>query len=598
LIRLRSSSRPVNFVDELPADNTGYFTVFNDDLSFAKRPGYVSIRSITRNAWKYWSSEIEDHYFRIAAFFADNNRFWWLVDAHRFHFLPSESQTNIKLLLFCRAVKNWDKSKTVSEPTDKTPALSIVGAPDSARFHLSESDPDNTNSLVRSSTVVCKELVKWCKTLAKNAAIYKHSLHLIRHHVFQKRPRLSFYNLIVFSEAIDSSPSTGFDYYYGAIHPIIDTTIPRSIKVCTTPIPHSLFEKEEPSKQTGYIYLLDFLTASNLVRSLLLTHYLTLKVCIRYLIYWFGKSDTSREKYLLLDFVLQQVRPTSIFENFCVYFAAKDLLQQTGTKQVLLQYEEKSREKALIMAGHQFKVDVVGYAVHPMGFAFSALKDCNHFDRPCPDHYAVCGSSMLEFLSEWGNKPTKQIVVWGSGKTGQLSPLKITKFGLPMRVLLLPSYTLEVDVFYNWILSKEYFHEYFEFFVKNNPLNRSEQWVKCLDSIKNRFDFVHEFSGKLGEAFQLADLAIYSSTSAGLLAGRYGTIGILADLADLYQVNSCLHEAPPLICRSSDDLVKTIRRLCACDTRELEEIYNQQHQFESKLFSPISEVNIRNTFVS
>jgi hypothetical protein len=564
------------------------FLLYDYDEKKANYPNVVSLRKLIRDKWPEWSKVIEKRYLYFSDQFCSKTRFWWLSEASRLNFLSWGSQKQIKPLLFRWALHACATGK---EDLDFCESITEGGLPAGlAKYVLGEGnltrecnlrERDSTLSIrtVRRLAICFKSVLKTVNTI----------LQVFFYHVLASDPVAKGNNsILLMSEELDGSRTKGREYYFGLVYEAVRKSTEQVTSVCTSKRnTWRGYEQSSDGEVENGLWALNFLSTLGFLKALVSQTCFVVSFSIMH--FKCRRASNREEDEVLLSIIWSQRRFDRSLINFCLYNATKRMLRLCNPRSVIIHYEEKPLERAVLLACQEQEIEVVGYVVHPMDKALMALREHPGVDtKPTPHKYGVCGPAVAETLIDWAGKLPNNVFVWGSGKEGDVGASR-KKIARPIRrVLLLLSHPDEIRIFRSWLRNDSRLQSAKNFRIRRYWPSESETFSAPIRSLISEFDFVEENSDSLPEAFKWSDVAIFSSTSAGLLAGRYGVISIHIDLNDLYKISPCIDRNEyPLSSSSAIELADTLDMLSNCELGQLDNIFLDQQIYEQKIFSPV-----------
>ena len=546
--------------------------------------------SKARTHWHKWAGEIEERFNDFSSVFAKGSDLWWLSDASRLNLLPWGNGADLEPLL-----QTCSKSGVSLETLLKSSAPNFLSgdSPDiwsdlEAEVELGQ-DTGQTVLVSRSGFKALLGLMREIYRAGKAVWVLFHE------HVRAPRPTAEAVDLAIFCESICGDCNKGVENFFGDIHRYIDRDLlPGKTRTFCSSVrqPKSLGGSEVRDDGPTIHWLLDGLKIQDLVVSVLLTAYFAIK-SFRTCRSEAQKARGNPISSLTLWFIKKNVHLNRVLINICLFRAAFRLLADCRPSAILIQYEEKPTERAIISASRKVGAKVFGYVCHPMSRALVALRDVDQDGRPRPDRYGVCGPAVRELLCDWARKSHLDVTVWGSGKQGRPVPRSPFKSSESFSMLLLLSHPDELRFFHEWLIAEPRIVDGIQLTVRRYAPVGKDPFTRVFEKLKADFDSINEASGTLSEAFGNVDLAVYSQTSAGLLAGRHGTLAASIDLSGIIPISPCIDPSgPPLSCDGAVALAELIEFLRLATEDELDRVYTDQAEYEDRIFAAIEKEQI------
>jgi len=582
----------IRFTDTVPENIDSPVAIYWYDEKLATHPHYIDIRSLMRQNWETWSDQLQESHARIASIYSKLSRWWWVTDASRLGFLPWAGESFFKPFFFAKALKDWIAKNPSFEE------LIIVGYDPLLVDYLQELDRkaiiEKRRQHIRKAFGT---LWEWLKPFLGNIVAIKFVIKIFYRHVLSRQPKPAE-DVIIIHESINDCCEEGREFFYGNLIHVMEKLTPSSKFYCTSLRPARL--NTAMSTQNRSEYLLDQISLIDLVRALISTVHLTLCLIVILVRRIPSKIGGEQKALLWRRFLLREIRPHDCFINICCYLACKKLLSKHRVHKCVLQYEEKVREKAIILACREAGVSTVGYVVHPMHRSNIALRDGYPTIMPKPDRYGLCGSAFIDYFAEWGNKSRASMTTWGSGKEIISVKSKRTIDRRTLKVLLLLSHPNELQVFRSWLEVDRRLTESVTYFARcyKTSASAAQHCKQAIQKINEASKLIIETEGTLSEDLAVCDIAIFCATSTGLLAIRSGVLCIYCDLNDFIEMNPCLDNLGAMLsCFSATDLANRFEEICHSDPEILNGLWEKQEDYASSIFSTVSESTLKEDLI-
>ena len=568
------------FSDNLNAVADKPFAVYRYDETAAQRYGYIDVRTIITENRDQWLDDIHRSFAELSQIMTLRTRWWWTTGASRIDLRPWGQEEVFKPLFFARAICVWLGSNP------KIDEIILAGCPNEVKTYLGEIRPGIIFDDQRSDTSVFPFTVK----LILNGMIgllksVKNALHVAVNHLFYTPDKKTAQRLVLYELIADVTLSQGHQYYYDGI---FEKNQGPSVLFGCIDHPSARVRKLRPQLNNIVFFILDHITAGGFMKTLMINVYLIgliMLLCLRKRAFTFGDY---RLRWFWPRYLMEDLARAPYFNAITVYFALKNVLQNSGTEEVVYPYEEKACERSILFACREASVRTTGYIPHPQHKLLLSLRDAHAPLPPKPLQYAVCGEKYIGYLTDWCRKDPAAISVWGSRKSiGQNYKAKALDRNR-LKILLTLSHPNELGVFYTWLIKEPRLTLGITYFLRIYKAAGYRRFEERLNLIRKRFDCLHEIDGSLQDNIDQCDLACFSATSAGLLAVNGGILSVHLALDDFFAINPCFDEcAPMLSCAGAKALAGRLEHLCALDGRQLEELYASELGFVRTIFHPI-----------
>ncbi len=572
------------FRDKIPDNIDVPFGIYEYDEVLAQNPNYIDIRGIVREKCWVWLDEIQESHACVSSKFLRYTRWWWATNMSRLRILPWGPEYLFKPILFAKGVLECIKAHP------QWNEILLVGCDALVGDYLSEFDEGLLFERKRKGRGWLSDFFVHCyqSGLAVQKML-KTGYLILRHHVVRRVPEVD-QKILILHEFVVGSIGSGHEYFYGSL---IDSTIgneSEELCYCCTSVylSNKRESKTDPLRGVSRILLLDKLRLNELVMSMLVNIYLIL---ITWVVGYGGipcSIEKSVSKVFWRRYLFLELGRIACLPDICCYWCLKRILRESGKKLVVMPYEEKGRERAIVMACHEHDSKVIGYTPHPMSRFLMALRDGFIPVAPKPDRYGVCGPAYVDYFVSWCNKDRVSISIWGSGKDWvELREVrKIDRSNL--RVLLLISHPKELRIFHSWLRSEKRLSCSVIYFVRGYKAMGPKAFGHVLIPVMKEFECVKETDGSLTEDLSLCDIAVFCATSAGPLAVKHGYLGIYADLNDFFEINACFDELDLMLpCRSALEFANRLDEICDMDEESLLQLHDRQKMMADQLFGAI-----------
>jgi len=574
------------FVKTLPSDIKGGWYAHYDEKELAV-PGWqqCDIRALFREHQIAWLDAYDAWHAHVCRHGAVRSRWWWFTGASR----PNvwTQQGVLKPLFFAAAVRMWAQTHPESQ------RIYLVGCPQEVRWYLREAENDPgqfTDWLVYG--------LRWCGALLMMVGkLTRQVMSYARWYVIQRSPaqtgRVVFYSHVLSTAHFEEVG----DHYFGKMIEVVEEALPGSVLVA-----YFLHHDEERTQASRilaasnrrFVFVLDFLSWRDLfwvwanavwtaVRLLRLSQSLP-AICIGPMTSrWFGRL-----------YVIDQVMGRPLGAEFAVYQAMKRLLARSGARVVAYPYEEKGFERAVLTACVQ-----ASEPIRTLAFAHATHTTCHTALRsrlqagsspPQPDVVLATGPRAREFLVEWARKHPDRVVVVGSPR--HMPRVKGVPAETPgsrcLRIIVLGGHGYELGMLANMLEHRPDLFGEAEVMIRRYRFGWEEPQDRAIERLVRVSDRIRIDEGSLIDQFAWCDVALFSSTSAGLQAMLYGCPVIYVQLHEQVEADPLLGEDAVFArCATAEELAEALKRLVRLGPPEWERIVQKQRAFAESIFAPI-----------
>ena len=577
-------------VDKIPDNIDVPFGTYEYDEVLSKHPKYIDIRGIVREKCGAWVDEIQESHAVVSSRFLRHTRWWWVTSMSRLQILPSGTDYLFKPFLFAKGVLECINAHP------EWNVILLVACDKLVGVYLSEFDEGLLLEWSRKRRERLPEFFKYC--FQSGVAVLKMLVtgyRIVCHHMIRKMPEVEN-KVLILHEFVRGSIGSGYKYFYGSL---IDSSIgdeSEDLCYCCTCVclPNMRESVADDLGNISKVYLLDNMRLNELLKSMLANIFIILTT---WLVGYSSIScsvENTESKTFWRRYLFFELGRIACLNDLCCYWCLKSLLKESKSKLVVTPYEEKGRQRAIVMACHEHDTKVIGYSPHPMSRFLLALRDGSIAESPKPDRYGVSGLACVDNFVDWGNKDHNSIRVWGSGKGwGESRGVqKICRSNL--KVLLLISHPNELRVFHSWLRSEKRLSSSVTYYIRVYKAVGPNAFECALKPIMMQFGCVNKTVGSLTEDLSLCDVAAFCATSAGPLAVKHGCLSIYVDLNDFLEINPCFDEMNSMLpCKSSQEFANRLDAICDMDEQTLMQLQENQKMMADRLFGPVQDSVVR-----
>lgn len=578
------------FREKIPDNIDVPFGIYEYDEVLAQHPNYVDLRGIIRDKCWVWLAEIQESHAYVSSKFLRYTRWWWVTGASRLNIQAWGQEYLFKPLFFSKAVLEWIKSNS------HMPEFYMIRCNPLVGVYLLEFDDNLVLDKGRRYYERLSIFFSACSRFILDVLMMLNTTYnVLRHHVFRKGSGIDA-EVLIMHESINGSSISGRKYFYGAVFDSLMAEDGKRLSYCCTSLRSANLDNGRGKfleDKSGF-FLLDKIRLRELILAMIIN------VSLIFVAWVVGFSrfpcsiGKSVSKVFWGKYLRNELMMGTCLINICCYWALRRIFKESGEKRVILQYEEKGRERAIVMACQEYGCEVIGYVCNPMHRTLAALQDIFKPMAPKPDRYGVCGSSYVDYFVSWGKKDRDSIRIWGSGKewTNSTKVKKINRSNF--RILLLCSHPNELRVFQSWLRSEKRLSCTVTYFVRRYKSAGPKAFKHVLKSLMMEFECIKETDGSLTEDLSLCDVAVFCATSAGIDAVKHGYLSIYLDLNDIFDVNPCFDKLDSMLpCKSALEFANRLDEICDMDEESLLQLHDSQKIVADQIFGPIQKSLIK-----
>lgn len=576
------------FVDELPYASAGGWYAQYEHLP-AGSPSWTpcNLRAVLAANRDRWLDQFDDWHAMLCASALSRCRWWWLMFGSRPN-LWTQYDT-LRPLFFAAAVYEWLRSHPSCAP------VYVVRCPREVRIYLEEFERGSMPAAVVSSGlrlklgVVARTMRQLLGHLARFARMYA-----------RRRPPSQTGRLLVYSHILRARElrETG-DHFFGKMIDAAEASMPGDVLLSY--LLHGPEERDDVQKflesvNRRFSFLLDHLTFADLVWIFV--------VCLRAELSLSGLSRVvppirlgdRASRAFSLGYLREQVWSLPPIMELAIYRVLRRLIKQSGVRTVLYPYEEKALERGILRACSEASTPV-----RTLAYAHAAWTTCHLALRtrqagcptpPQPDRILATGPRAGDFLVGWGRKGSTDVVVVGSPnyreRGGMPRPIGDRRNGL--RVLVLGGHGFELWMLANFVESRMDLFAGDEVLIRRYPFGYVGTQDRAIERLIKLSSCFRVGEGSLEHQIDWCDVALFSSTKAGLEAMLRGRLAVYVELHDLF-------EADPLFgshacfarCATADQLADALACARTLPDGEYARIAELQMQFAVSILAPLDE---------
>jgi hypothetical protein len=293
--------------------------------------------------------------------------------------------------------------------------------------------------------------------------------------------------------------------------------------------------------------------------------------------------------YYFKTFFFETVLNNSPINEFITFQATNKAIRKFNPKAILLPFEEKGTEHAVIKAANNANKEVV-----TIGFAHANYNNGHryiYFNKSFlpryPKFIATTGDIQKKWLIDFCNWPAEKLIFMGSPRSTINLEMNIQKHS--ENIIFLVGYLHELIQFANIIISEPTIFEGFNLIIRPYPYDKIVEQMQQVDLIRSFGIIVDvDLNAELSMQLQNSSIAIFSSSSAGFEAVANNCLLINMNLNNIINTNPLIgktYDDEIKICNSNAELLKTLHYFRNLDLNSKIEIIEKQKNFIKNIYS-------------
>ena len=577
----------VRFANSLDPGSGGYYISYNHKKVSMEAWKYCDIRKFIVSNQKQWLLQIEQWHANLCQVASNIIPYWWLVPGSRFHVWEPPIYNPI---IFVVAVLDYCKVHNIR-------SITLLSCPAEVVDYFKEMQPDldyivdNNNKFEQLLPIshikqFIVNLVRWLFLFLgsfKNV-FRKSSLKKIikdkRTFVFSKKSG---------GEVDRNRP----DHFFGNMLDYPSFKDEKKILwIClTNRIININFKKIEGK---------DHLIISELVSpvDVIAILWIWIKIACNSLekklpLFTIGSYTCSKFSNNFYSYLIKNRLPLTELQ---VLFAFKKLLSQSGSvKNIYYPYEEKTIERGILKA-----VEIQSKNIKTVGYSHSIHNNLHMYYRkrsdalansPKPQLYTVTGNSEKKWLLREAEIDEDKVVIVGSSRYVDLlpSPSGWKNAKSKLKVLILVGQAYEMKILANLLDELEGVFNDCELLIRKYPFGWSSDQDEGIERIqKHVSDIRIDNKEKMEKQIEWCDVAIFNSTSSGIISMLYGRISVYVELHDLLYLDPMDQKFSDSVirCKTAKEMKLTLNKVRNLSIEEYLNIANNQRKFALQIYSP------------
>lgn len=576
------------FVDELPRDLAGGWCAHYDHIPL-DTPGWMQcdIRATIGANQERWLDEFDEWHADLCSAALRISEWWWLMPASR----PNVwvLQEMLKPLFFAIALHDWRDRNPTCVP------VHLVACPQEVCLYLKEFE-EGREQTVSTRSMVLRQLRALVSGIRGHCAqlVSLVTLYALRRPK-RENGRVLFYSHVVRARALNESG----DHFFGDMIDTVESAMPGEVIVSY--LLHAEKEREQAmeslqASKRRFSFVLDYLTLWDLLWIFVTGMWANLslvrlaRVVPRIRLGHHASQGFSR------FYVTEQIQRRTLTLELAIYRAMCRVLKRSGVQTVLYPYEEKALERAILLACSE-----ASNPVRTLAYAHAANSTCHLALRtrlvgsatpPQPDKILVTGPRAQDFLLDWGRKRATKLVVVGSHRYRQCgaAPRSVMERRNGLRVLVLTGHGFELSMLANFVQRRTDLFHCDEVIIRRYDfgyLDTQNRGIERLLKLSNCFRVGAE---SLFDQIEWCDLALFSSTTAGLQAMLFGRLAVYVALHDILEAEPLLgNDACFARCATPDQLADALVRARTLPDSAYTQIARIQREFAASILAALDE---------
>ena len=595
------------FVEELPAHKSGKYAHYEHWRMAGEEWEYCDIRKYIGQNQERWLDQVDHWHAQLSRLMLRHTPWWWFMPASR---LIAWYPPIFNPLFFAIAVIEYCETSNLEE-------LYLVKCPTEVCNYIKELRPRFGISLIRPAeggrSKTGKEPSPWKRYVrsALRPLVGHHTTYLryieklIRLTLRclwrnQEAKKIERAKLIVYSYVLAKNVSAGGgDHFFGNMF----DHIPHLDKEDILWLYFSGLRKEK-GKVDQHLTSLGF-------RFIILQHLPTFsdaikiwQICIHlyYRLRWSKKElpdlkvNGYKSSLFTKKFFNEFVRNTLPIDELATYFAVKRLLENSNALAIVYPYEEKGLERALLRSCREVSrpVHTIGFAhaLYNQGFLYLRNQSPNFVNSPRPDVIASTGPAARNWLIHWAHVHPDRIQVIGSPRYAEplLPSQDHDRRQACLRVLILIGQGYELNVLVNYVEEVGNLFDRCELLIRKHPHDWDKEQAEGIVLLRKQLKNMRVEGGALNDQISWCDVAIFSSTSAGIEVMLKGRMAIYLELHNFFVLDP-LYGKGDLSqverCATPQELRETLTRIRKMSDEEYTLSVRKQREFAAQIYAPI-----------
>ena len=582
----------VHFTNSLDSGSDGYYISYNHKMVSMGAWKYCDIRKFIVSNQKQWLLQIEQWHADLCQVASNIIPYWWLVPGSRFHVWEPPIYNP---MIFVVAVLDYCKVHNIS-------SITLLSCPVEVVDYFKEMQPDldyivdNNTKLVQLLPIshikqFIVNLVRWLflflgsfKTVFRKSSLKK----------ITKEKRTFVFSQKVGGE-VDSNRS---DHFFGNM--LDDLSLKNDKKIMWIYLTHRTINiNSKKTEGKDHLIVSELVSPVNVIAIL----WIWIKIMIacknlekKLPLFTIGSYTCLKFSRNFYSYLIKNRLPLTELQ---VLFAFKRLLSQSGAvKNIYYPYEERTIERGILKAVEMQSKDIktVGYShsIHNNLHMYYRKRSDALANSPKPQLYTVTGNSEKKWLLREAEVDDDKVIVVGSSRYVDLlpSPSGWKNAESKLKILILVGQAYEMKILANLLDELEGVFNDCELLIRKYPFGWSSDQDEGIKRIqKHVSDIRVDTKEKMEKHIEWCDVAIFNSTSSGIISMLYGRISVYVELHDLLYLDPMDQKFSDSIirCKTAKEMKLTLNKVRNLSIEEYLNIVNNQRKFALTIYAPPNE---------
>lgn len=582
------------FCDELPSNKVGRYCHYRLKRLALSGWKYYNLKHYVEPYQEEWFEQIGKWHYELSAIFSQTTKWWWLTPHSRIMtFYPPIFYD----LFYALAVSKLCESLEENE-------LYLVGFPGKAIEYIRDINNDFIIEVKKTKAIQKPGAVIQGVAIAKRAALFikKNALlfFIILFNSFKQKPfKKAPVKAIVYSHFLSFENFVkGGDHFFHHLFEEIPGLKKENIlwlylENIDKPNSISPLRKHFYQNNIPFTSVLSLISFFDLFKTFWFSFFIIGKLFL-------AKKQLpslfiDKKKYINFskDYYRLIFKSLPLVEIF-IYFAIKRALKITSPRSIIFPYESKGLERAITKARNDAGVDVkcIAYAhsINNPGLLYFRHNHSELIGNLKADIIACTGERMQNWLCDWGREKKEKTVVIGSSRYCETLPPSKPAYlrDQPLHILVICGLSHELNGFADFIEEDPSILKSCLTTLRIYPYSWVQEQNEAVERIKKMGVYVQENNKSLEEQLKDCDVAIISSTSAGIESMLKGRPIIYLDMHGIIKLDPFAHKgdlSAILRCHTAADLKQALNKMRMKSEAEFQSLVCDQRKLALEIFS-------------
>jgi len=587
----------VHFTNSLDTSSGGCYISYNHKMVSMGAWKYCDIRKFIVSNQKQWLLQIEQWHADLCQVASNIIPYWWLVPGSRFHVWEPPIYNP---MIFVVAVLDYCKVHNIS-------SITLLSCPVEVVDYFKEMQPDLDyivdNNIKFAQLLPISHIKQFVVNLIRWGWLFLGSFRNIFRKSFLEKT-IKEKKTFIFSQQVGGEvDSNRPDHFFGNMFDDLSLECNNKIMwVYLTNRTMNMNNEKEEGKD--YLKISELVSPLNLIAIL----WIWIKIMIACKSVEKKMPLLAIGSYTCLNFSRNYysylIKNRFPLTELQVFFAFKRLLLQSETvKNICYPYEEKTIERGVLKAVETQLNDIktIGYShsIHNNLHMYYRKRSDDLANSPKPQIYTVTGDSEKKWLLREAEIADDKVIVVGSSRyVDMLSPpLNWKNAKDRLKVLILVGQAYEMKILANLLDEEEGVFDGCELLIRKYPFGWSSDQDEGIRRIQKHVSDVRvDTKEKMEKQIEWCDVAIFNSTSSGIISMLYGRISVYVELHDLLYLDPMDQKKDGSIirCKTAKEIKRTLNKLRNLSIEEYLNIAQNQRQFALTIYAPPNTETIAN----